>query len=67
MNCDANLPPTLPLGPGNQRGVPVAAFAKFFITQPVAASQDDIVAEIVELVDAGSAGGHNFDQVQLYR
>ena len=67
MNCEANLPPSLPLGPGSQSGVPVAAFAKFFITQPVAASQEDIVAEIVELVDAGSGAGHNFDQVQLYR
>ena len=67
VNCDANLPPKLPLGPGNQSGVPVAAFGRFFITQPVSAAQDDIVAEIVELVEAGSEGGHNFDQVQLYR
>ena len=67
VNCEANLPPKLPLGPGNQSGVPVAAFAKFFITEPVKAPQDDIVAEIVELVTPGAAGGHNFDQVQLYR
>jgi hypothetical protein len=67
VNCEANLPPKLPLGPGNQSGVPVAAFGKFFITQPVAAAQDDILAEIVELVTPGSLGGHNFDQVQLYR
>jgi Flp pilus assembly protein TadG len=67
VNCEANLPPSLPLGPGSQSGVPVAAFAKFFITQPVSAAQEDIMAEIVELVTPGSAGGNNFDQVQLYR
>jgi hypothetical protein len=67
VNCKANLPPSLPLGPGNQSGVPVAAFAKFFITQPVAASQDDILAEIVDLVTPGNSEGVNFDEVQLYR
>ena len=67
VNCDANLPPSLPLGPGRQRGVPVAAFAKFFITEPVDEPQDEIMAELVELVEADSAAFHNFDQVQLYR
>jgi hypothetical protein len=67
VNCEANLPPRLPLGPGNQRGVPVAAFGKFFLTQPVSDPQDEIMAELVGLVDANSAAGHNFDQVQLYR
>jgi hypothetical protein len=67
VNCESNLPPALPLGPGNQTGIPVAAFAKFFITQPVAAAQDDIMAEIVELVTPGNSAGFNFDQVQLYR
>jgi hypothetical protein len=67
VNCQANLPPALPLGPGSQSGVPVAAFAKFFVTQPVEGSQDEIMAEIVELVTPGGVGGHNFDEVQLYR
>jgi hypothetical protein len=67
VNCEANLPPSLPLGPGNQTGVPVAAFGKFFFTQPVSEPQDQIMAELVELVDPDSAAFHNFDQVQLYR
>jgi hypothetical protein len=67
VNCQANLPPSLPLGPGNQTGVPVAAFGKFFFTQPVSEPQDQIMAELVELVDPDSAAFHNFDQVQLYR
>jgi hypothetical protein len=67
VNCLSNLPPSLPLGPGNQSGIPVAAFAKFFITQPVEAAQDDIVTEIVDLVKPGDASAQNFDMVQLYR
>lgn len=67
VNCKATLPPDLPLGPGNNSGVPVAAFAKFFFTRPVAASQDDIAAELVDVVTAGNSAGVAFDQVQLYR
>lgn len=67
VNCKANLPPSLPLSGGNNTGVPVAAFGKFFITEPVKAAQDEIRAEIVELVTPGNSAGYNYDQVQLYR
>jgi hypothetical protein len=67
VNCLSNLPPSLPLGPGNQTGVPVAAFAQFFITNAVEASQDDIRAEIVDLVKPGGSNAVNRDMVQLYR
>jgi Flp pilus assembly protein TadG len=67
VNCKATLPPHLPLTGGSNNGVPVAAFAKFFFTRPVAASQDDIAAELVEVVTPGNSAGVAFDQVQLYR
>ena len=67
MNCKASLPPSLPLSGGNNTGVPVAAFGKFFITEPVKAAQDEIRAELLELVTPGNTDGVNFDQVQLYR
>ena len=67
VNCKANLPPSLPLSGGNNTGVPVAAFGKFFITEPVKAASDEIRAELLELVTPGNTNGVNFDQVQLYR
>jgi hypothetical protein len=67
VNCKASLPPSLPLSGGHNTGVPVAAFGKFFITEPVTGSQDEIHAELLELVTPGNTNGVNFDQVQLYR
>lgn len=54
---------------GNQPDVPVAAFGKFFITNPVQAGGDqEVDAELVELAVPGpSSGGVIYDQVQLYR
>jgi Flp pilus assembly protein TadG len=45
--------------------VPVAAFAKFFLTLPLERSQTDLYVEMVGLVRPGD--GVSFDVVQLYR
>jgi hypothetical protein len=66
INCNSNLPPALPLGGGNQTDVPIAAFARMFLTKPVDGAQDDISAEILALAAPGTPKTF-FDQVQLYR
>ena len=60
VNCQS-----LRLVGGAQTNVPVAAFAKLFLTLPLQRSQSDLYVEIVGLVKPGDGG--NFDMVQLYR
>jgi hypothetical protein len=60
INCQS-----LGLPGGAQANVPVAAFAKLFLTLPLARGQTDLYVEVVGLVRPGDAG--NFDMVQLYR
>jgi hypothetical protein len=60
INCQA-----LALPGGAQANVPAAAFAKLFLTLPLARAQTDLYVEIVGLVRPGDDG--NFDMVQLYR
>jgi hypothetical protein len=48
-----------------QSDVPVAGFAKLFLTLPLQRSQTDLDVEIVGLMKPGDGG--NFDLVQLYR
>jgi hypothetical protein len=48
-----------------QFNVPVAAFAKLFLTLPLERSQTDLYVEMVGLVRPGD--GVSFDVVQLYR
>jgi hypothetical protein len=45
--------------------VPVAAFAKLFLTLPLQRSQTDLYVELVGLVKPGDDS--NFEMVQLYR
>jgi Flp pilus assembly protein TadG len=60
INCQS-----LGLVGGNQSNVPVAAFAKLFLTLPLQRSQTDLYVELVGLVKPGDDG--NFEMVQLYR
>jgi len=60
INCQS-----LALPGGAQANVPVAAFAKIFLTLPLARAQTDLYVEVVGLVRPGDDG--NFDMVQLYR
>jgi hypothetical protein len=60
INCHS-----LGLADGIQFGVPVAAFAKLFLTLPLQASQSDLYVEMIGLMKPGDNG--NFDMVQLYR
>jgi hypothetical protein len=48
-----------------QSSIPVAGFAKLFLTLPLQRSQTDLYAEIIGLMKPGDGG--NFDLVQLYR
>jgi hypothetical protein len=57
---------SLDLGEGQQPSLPVAAFAKFFLTLPLAPSQTNLFLETVGLVNP-SDRTMNFDMVQLYR
>jgi Flp pilus assembly protein TadG len=57
---------SLDLGQGPQSTIPVAAFAKFFLTLPLAPSQTNIFVETVGLMNP-SDRTLNFDMVQLYR
>jgi hypothetical protein len=53
---------------GNATNLPVAAIAKFFLTQPVTNAQGPIFGEYVGIVTPGaSSGGELYGQVQLYR
>jgi hypothetical protein len=60
INCRS-----LGLDAGARWSIPVAAFAKFFLTLPLARSQTDLYVEPVALVRPGDPV--NFDLVQLYR
>jgi Flp pilus assembly protein TadG len=60
INCQS-----LGLAGGAQANVPVAAFAKLFLTLPMARGSTDLYVELVGLVRPGDDG--NFDMVQLYR
>jgi hypothetical protein len=60
INCRS-----LGLDAGARWNIPVAAFAKFFLTLPLARSQTDLYVEPVALVRPGDPV--NFDLVQLYR
>jgi hypothetical protein len=60
INCRS-----LGLDAGAHWNIPVAAFAKFFLTLPLARSQTDLYVEPVALVRPGDPV--NFDLVQLYR
>ena len=60
INCQS-----LALPGGAQANVPVAAFAKLFLTLPLARAQTDLYVEVIGLVRPGDDG--NFDMVQLYR
>lgn len=70
LNCNA-LEQTNDLS-GHSTGLPVEAFASFFLTEPVASPAED-GSVMVELVDITGRGGQgtldNFlrDEVQLYR
>lgn len=57
---------SLDLTEGQQPSLPVAAFAKFFLTLPLAPSQTNLFVETVGLVNP-SDRTMNFDMVQLYR
>jgi Flp pilus assembly protein TadG len=56
----------LDLAQGAPPNIPVAAFAKFFLTLPLAPSQTDLFVETVGLLNP-SDRAVNFDLVQLYR
>jgi len=60
INCQS-----LGLVGGAHSNVPVAAFAKLFLTLPLQPSQTDLYVELNGLVKPGD--GSNFDMVQLYR
>jgi hypothetical protein len=60
INCRS-----LGLNAGARGDIPVAAFAKFFLTLPLSRSQTDLYVETVDLVKPGD--DVNFDLVQLYR
>jgi hypothetical protein len=60
VNCQS-----LGLNAGARSNIPVAAFAKFFLTLPLSRAQTDLYVELVDLVKPGD--GVNFDMVQLYR
>jgi Flp pilus assembly protein TadG len=63
VNCQA-----LGLGGGTHSNVPVASFAKTFLTRTVDGSTGDILAEMVGRVGPGTGDTeHNDSQVQLYR
>ncbi|RWN35769.1 TadE/TadG family type IV pilus assembly protein [Mesorhizobium sp.] len=70
LNC-AELEETNDLS-GHSTGLPVEAFASFFLTEPVSSPSDD-ASVMVELVDITGRGGQgtldNFlrDEAQLYR
>jgi Flp pilus assembly protein TadG len=57
---------SLDLNQGPQAALPVAAFAKLFLTLPLAPSQTNLFVETVGLVNP-SDRTVNFDAVQLYR
>lgn len=56
---------------GNQTNVPVAAFAEFFITEPLekggSGTAGDIYSELVTVVFPGNSNSVARDQIQLYR
>ena len=53
---------------GNRDGVPVAAFAKVFLPEPVAPSPgDEFIVEFIDVVRPGSDDGVLHELVQLYR
>ncbi|HKS86176.1 MAG TPA: pilus assembly protein TadG-related protein [Pseudolabrys sp.] len=56
---------SLNLAGSAQFNIPVAAFAKFFLTLPLQRSQTDLYVETVGLIGPGDRGNH--DIVQLYR
>lgn len=60
INCRS-----LGLDAGARWNIPVAAFAKFFLTLPLSRSQTDLYVEPIGLVGPGDPA--NFDMVQLYR
>jgi hypothetical protein len=60
INCQS-----LGLAGGSHSNVPVAAFAKLFLTLPLQRSQTDLYVELVGLVKPGDDS--NFEMVQLYR
>jgi Putative Flp pilus-assembly TadE/G-like len=60
INCRS-----LGLNAGVRASVPVAAFAKFFLTLPFSPTQSDLYVELVGLVKPGD--DLNYDLVQLYR
>jgi Flp pilus assembly protein TadG len=63
VNCQA-----LGLGGGTHSNVPVASFAKTFLTRTVDGSTGEILAEMVGRVGPGTGDPeHNDSQVQLYR
>lgn len=49
--------------------IPVTAYAKFFLTEPMNKNEGSIWAELVEIVEPGTAAARNIirDTVQLYR
>jgi len=52
---------------GSASNLPVAAFAKFFLTLPVKNASGAVYAEYQGIVTPGSGGGDFYSQVQLYR
>ncbi len=57
-----------PIKGGSSDKLPVAAFARFFITEPVESGKEDTIwVELVDVVEGSSDGGTSRDIVQLYR
>jgi len=56
---------------GNTKGIPVASFAEFFLTEPLekggSGTAGDIYMEFVEIIEAGTEQSVSRDQVQIYR
>jgi Flp pilus assembly protein TadG len=70
LNCQALQAAGYDLQGSQGNNLPVAAFMKFFLTEPVGSSQDQSLwVEITDIVSPGSNGGNDVarDIVQLYR
>ncbi|NNE21493.1 MAG: hypothetical protein HKN11_02675 [Rhizobiales bacterium] len=56
---------------GNTKGIPVASFAEFFLTEPLekggSGTAGDIYMEFVNIIEAGTEQSVSRDQVQIYR
>jgi Flp pilus assembly protein TadG len=68
INCEAAIAAGQMSGSSGGR-IPVVAYAKFFMTEPMDKNDGTIWAEMVELVEPGTLTARNYirDSVQLYR